>query len=51
MLDDEREWIRQLGYMRVLHAWEHKADDPENVWKFEVPQMYTDFEKYENMID
>lgn len=51
MLDDEREWIRQLGYMRVLHAREHEADDPENVRQFEVRQMYTDFESYENMID
>lgn len=51
MLDDEREWIRQLGYMRVLHAREHNENDPDNVRKFEVPQMYTDFESYENMIN
>lgn len=51
MLDDEREWIRQLGYLRILEARKINKSDPNNVRMFEIPQMYTDFDSYENMIN
>lgn len=50
MLDNEREWIRELAYMRILDCRSKSKTDPTNVRLFKIPHMYTDFGSYEDMI-